>query len=166
MAWCEKAPSGKTCLVKRDVFNFRMEAVVMLLSLELRCKARQAVDALVDGIGEELNRRARLDQVEKSLFRGLMELGKSLLQQAVDEVADEEVAVASESLVNEAGVALQRVERTPQRLVTVFGELRVRGPVYAIRRKQKIQRAPVDERLGLALPMRPLAISDISKLLA
>ena len=121
----------------------------MLLSLELRCKARQAVDALVDGIGEELNRRARLDQVEKSLFRGLMELGKSLLQQAVDEVADEEVAVASESLVNEAGVALQRVERTPQRLVTVFGELRVRGPVYAIRRKQKIQRAPVDERLGL-----------------
>lgn len=121
----------------------------MVLSLELRCKARQAVDALVDGIGEELDRRARLDQVEKSLFRGLMELGKSLLQQAVDEVADEEDAVASESLVNEAGVALQRVERTPQRLVSVFGELRVRGPVYAIRRKQKIQRAPVDERLGL-----------------
>lgn len=121
----------------------------MVLSLELRFKARQAVDALVDGTGEELDRRARLDQVEKSLFRGLMELGKSLLQQAVNEVADEEEAVASESLVNAAGVALQRVERTPQRLVTVFGELRVRGPVYAIRRKQKIQRAPVDERLGL-----------------
>ena len=71
---------------------------------------------------------------------------------AVDEVVvavDEEEAVASESLANEADVALQRVERTPQRLVTVFGELRVRGPVYAIRRKQKIQRAPVDERLGL-----------------
>ena len=121
----------------------------MVLSSELRIKGRQAVDELVDGIGQELDRRARLDQVEKSLFRGLMELGKSLLQQAVNEVADEEEAVASESLANEADVALQRVERTPQRLVTVFGELRVRGPVYAIRRKQKIQRAPVDERLGL-----------------
>ena len=41
-----------------------------------------------------------------------MELGKSLLQQAVNEIADEEEAVALESLVNEAGVALQRVERT------------------------------------------------------
>jgi hypothetical protein len=58
------------------------------------------------------DRRARLDKVEKSLFRGLMELGKSLLQQAVNEIADEEEAVALESLVNEAGVALQRVERT------------------------------------------------------
>ena len=96
----------------------------MVLSSELRIKGRQAVDELVDGIGQELDRRARLDQVEKSLFRGLMELGKSLLQQAVNEVADEEEAVASESLANEADVALQRVERTPQRLVTVFGELR------------------------------------------
>lgn len=62
----------------------------MVLSSELRFKARQAVDALVDGIGDELDRRSRLDQVEKSLFHGLLELGKSLLQQAVNEVADEE----------------------------------------------------------------------------
>lgn len=46
------------------------------------------------------------------------------------------------------GFALQRVEREPRRLVTVFGELRIRGPVYVVRRKQKIQPAPVDERLG------------------
>jgi hypothetical protein len=133
-----------------------MEAVMMVLSLELRIKARQAVDELVGGIGEELDRRERLDQIEKSLFRRLLELGKSLLQQAVDEVADDEEQAAAESLPGEAGsvedaagVALQRVERKPRRLVTVFGELRIRGPVYAVRRKQKIQRAPVDERLGL-----------------
>jgi hypothetical protein len=131
-----------------------MEAVVMVLSSELRFKARQAVDELVDGIGQELDRRSRLDQIEKSLFRGLLELGKSLLQDSVDEVADEEERAAPESLpgdrrAGEAGIALQRVERTPRRLVTVFGELHIRGPVYAVRRKQKIQRAPVDERLAL-----------------
>jgi len=121
----------------------------MVLSSELRFKARQAVDDLVDGIGQELDRRSRLDQIEKSLFRGLMELGKSLLQDSVDEVADEEELAAPESLPGEAGIALQRVERTRRRLVTVFGDLRIRGPVYAVRRKQKIQRAPVDERLAL-----------------
>jgi len=131
-----------------------MEAVVMVLSSELRFKARQAVDELVDGIGQELDRRSRLDQIEKSLFRGLLELGKSLLQDSVDEVADEEERAAPESLprdrrAGEAGIALQRVERTPRQLVTVFGELHIRGPVYAVRRKQKIQRAPVDERLAL-----------------
>ena len=121
----------------------------MVLSSELRFKARQAVDELVDGIGQELDRRSRLDQIEKSLFRGLMELGKSLLQDSVDEVAHEEERAAPEHPLDESGIALQRVERTPRRLVTVFGELRIQGPVYAVRRKQKIQRAPVDERLAL-----------------
>jgi hypothetical protein len=107
------------------------------------------VDELVDGIGQELDRRSRLDRIEKSLFRGLMELGKSLLQDSVAEVADEEERAAPESLLNEAGIVLRPVERTRRRLVTVFGELRIRGPVYAVRRKQKIQRAPVDERLGV-----------------
>ena len=122
---------------------------MMVLSSELRIKARQAVDELVDGIGQELDQRSRLDQIEKSLFRGLLELGKSLLQDSVDEVADEEQRAAPESLPGEAGIALQRVKRTPRRLVTVFGELRIKGPVYAVRRKQKIQRAPVGERLAL-----------------
>ena len=122
---------------------------MMVLSSELRIKARQAVGDLMDGIGQELDRRSRLDQIEKSLFRGLLELGKSLLQDSVDEVADEEERAAPESLPGEAGIALQRVKRTPRRLVTVFGELRIKGPVYAVRRKQKIQRAPVDERLAL-----------------
>ena len=125
----------------------------MVLSSELRIKARQAVNEVVDGIGEELDRRDRLDQIEKSLFRRLLELGKSLLQQAVDEVTDDEQQKAGETpddqRVSAQGMALQRVERKPRRLVTVFGELRIRGPVYAVRRKQKIQRAPVDERLGL-----------------
>ena len=121
----------------------------MVLSSELRFKARQAVDELVDGISQELDRRSRQDQIEKSLFRGLMELGRSLLQDSVDEVADEEERVASKTPLDESGIALQRVKRTPRRLVTVFGELRIRGPVYAVRRKQKIQRAPVDERLAL-----------------
>ena len=122
---------------------------MMVLSSELRIKARQAVDELVDGIGQELDQRSRLDQIEKSLFRGLLELGQSLLQDSVNEVADEEQRAAPESLPGEAGIALQRVKRTPRRLVTVFGELRIKGPVYAVRRKQKIQRAPVDERLAL-----------------
>ena len=121
----------------------------MVLSSEIRFKARQAVDELVDGISQELDRRSRQDQIEKSLFRGLMELGRSLLQDSVDEVADEEERVASKTPLDESGIALQRVKRTPRRLVTVFGELRIRGPVYAVRRKQKIQRAPVDERLAL-----------------
>lgn len=65
-------------------------------------------------------------------------------RQAVGGFTDDREQVAAKALPGEAGVALQRVERNPRRLVTVFGELRMRDPVYSVRRKQKIQRAPLD----------------------
>ena len=120
-----------------------------MLSSDLRLKAGQTVEELIDNMGDALRRRERLDEVETSLFRGLLEFGRDLLQGAVDAVTAEEERSAAASLVGVDGVALQRIERQPRRLVTVFGELQIEGPVYAVRKKQKIQRAPVDERLGL-----------------
>jgi len=120
-----------------------------MLSSELRLKAGQSVEELIDNMGDALQRRERLDEVETSLFRGLLELGRELLQGAVDEVTAEEERDAAASLPGADGAALRKIERQPRRLVTVFGELHIEGPVYAVRQKQKIQRAPVDERLGL-----------------
>ena len=47
---------------------------MMMLSSELRLKARQAVNELVDGICQELDQRERLDQIEKSLILQLLQL--------------------------------------------------------------------------------------------
>jgi hypothetical protein len=41
------------------------------------------------------------------------------------------------------------VRKRPPRLVTVFDELRIGGPGYAMREKQKVEHAPVDQQLGL-----------------
>jgi len=107
------------------------------------------VEELIDEMGDALQRRERLDEIESAVFRKLLQLGHSLLQGAVDEVIAQEEQDAAASLTSVDGVVLQKIERKPRRLVTVFGELRIGGPVYAVRCKQKIQRAPVDGRLGL-----------------
>lgn len=120
-----------------------------MLSSELMLKAGQTVEELIGEMGDALLRRKRLDEVETGLFRGLLKLGRELLQGAVDGVTAEEERDAAVALPGADGVALQQIERQPRRLVTVFGELRIGGPVYAVRKKQKIQRAPVDERLAL-----------------
>jgi hypothetical protein len=118
----------------------------MMLFSELRLKAGQTVEALIDGMGDALQ---RLDEIEKSLFRGLLALGRELLQGAVDEVTAGEERDAAASLRGADGAALRKIKRQSRRLVTVFGELSIDGPVCAVRKKQKIQRALVDERLGL-----------------
>ena len=121
----------------------------MLLSLEDRIKAHQSLDQLLDRVDERLIDDEREDQIEAGVFSDLLSLGLGVLQASVDVVVREELADARPIIERNDAANLVRIQRPTRRLRTVFGELLIDGPVYAVRAKQKIELAPVDQRLGL-----------------
>ena len=121
----------------------------MLLSVECRLKAHLLLDQVLEQLDGRLQERHRQDQMESSLFAELLLLGLLMLQGAVDAVVQSHLAKAPDQVSGPDGAKLVRVKRPDRRLVTVFGELHVGGPVYAQRAKQKIEHAPVDQQLAL-----------------
>jgi len=109
-------------------------------------KATEEFKAMVEWIDQADEEGLRIDQVERDLFARLLALGFSLLE-----------AYVAKYGCGDAGETLQREDRTlrrssephRRRYVSIFGELSLERFVYAIRPKQKIERAPLDEQLGL-----------------
>ena len=121
----------------------------MVLSLETRIKARQDLERMMDSVDQSLADGRRLDEFEPGLFSETMSLSRRLLQGAVDDLVQRAEQSASERIERAGLPDLIRVRKRPRRLVTVFGELQIGGPGYAVREKQKVEHAPVDQQLGL-----------------
>lgn len=122
----------------------------MVLSLESRIKARGLLESVLDQLDQAFDDRVRVDCVEEDLFQELRELGLLMLQAGVDGVTREEVANAPAVISRVDAADLKKLDPIQtRRLVTIFGELKIEGPVYAVRAKQKVEHAPVAARLGL-----------------
>jgi hypothetical protein len=121
----------------------------MVLSQETRIKARQDLEQMMDSIDESLADGHRLDEIEPGMFARVMSLNRRLLQGAVDDLVQRVEQSAPERIERGGLPDLVPVEKKPRRLVTVFGELQIGGPGYAVREKQKVEYAPVDQQLGL-----------------
>jgi hypothetical protein len=121
----------------------------MVLSQETRIKARQDLERMMDSMDQSLSDGQRLDEIEPGMFSKAMSLNLRLLQGAVNDVV-QQVEQSAPERIERAGLPdLVPVEKKPRRLVTVFGELQIGGPGYAVRKKQKVEHAPVDQQLGL-----------------
>lgn len=121
----------------------------MVLSLETRIKAHQNVDRMLEWFDQSLACERRLDEMEPQVFAEGMSLFRNMLQDGIDDLVQQVEQSAAERIERTDGPDLVPVEKKPRRLVTVFGELRIGGPGYAVREKQKVEYAPVDQRLGL-----------------
>ncbi|MDA0282351.1 MAG: ISKra4 family transposase [Planctomycetota bacterium] len=121
----------------------------MVLSLETRIKVHQNVDRMLEWFDQSLACELRLDEMEPQVFAEGMSLLRSMLQDGIDDLVQQVEQSAPERIERTDGPDLVPVEKKPRRLVTVFGELRIGGPGYAVREKQKVEYAPVDQRLGL-----------------
>ena len=121
----------------------------MVLSQETRIKARQDLERMMDSVDQSLADGRRLDGIEPGMFSDAMSLSREFLQGAVDDLV-KQVEQSAPERIERAGLPdLIPVRKRPRRLVTVFGELRIGGPGYAVREKQKVEHAPVDQQLGL-----------------
>ena len=97
----------------------------------------------------EASQRAgeRIDVVERGLMKGLLEIGHSLLVSFVASQGDGDVGPI---LADAAGQTWRRLPAMHhRRYVSIFGELDIVRFVYGTREGQKIEAAPLDERLAL-----------------
>jgi hypothetical protein len=110
-------------------------------------KAQQQLQALEAFVEQAAVDELRIDQVERELFSRLLAVGLTLLGAFVAAQGDGD---AGGKLETPDGRTLRRLKRTHvRRYLSIFGELLLRRCVYAEREKQRIERAPLDERLGL-----------------
>ncbi|RUL80935.1 hypothetical protein TsocGM_25645, partial [Tautonia sociabilis] len=110
-------------------------------------KAQQQFDALRDYVGRAARDGQRIDTVERELFRQLLGLGHSLLSAFVAQQGDGDLGPQAETA--DGHVARRLPERHDRRYVSVFGALTIARAVYGSREGQRIERVPLDERLGL-----------------
>lgn len=110
-------------------------------------KAQQQFDALRAFVDRAARDGQRIDTVERELFRQLLGLGHSLLSAFVAQQGEGDLGPEAETA--DGHVARRLPERHDRRYVSVFGELTITRVAYGSREGQRIERTPLDERLGL-----------------
>jgi hypothetical protein len=110
-------------------------------------KAPQQFDTLWNFVGRAARDGQRIDTVERELFRQLLVPGHSLLSAFVAHQGDGDLG--PEAKTSEGRVVRRLPEPHDRRYVSVFGELTIARVAYGSREGQRIERVPLDERLGL-----------------
>jgi len=110
-------------------------------------KAQEQLRAMEAFVEQSVRRGQRIDQVERGLFSRLLALGRSLLESFVAEQGNGDTGSQLEA---PDGHLVRRLkQKRSRRYLSIFGALEITRHVYARREGQKIERAPLDEQLGL-----------------
>jgi hypothetical protein len=110
-------------------------------------KAREQFEALRDFVDRAARDGQRIDTVERELFRQLLGLGHTLLSAFVAQQGDGDLGPQAETA--DGQIARRLPERHDRRYVSIFGEMTIARVAYGSREGQRIERVPLDERLGL-----------------
>src|SRR5262249_51778011 len=128
-------------------FSGRKEAIMIFSKEQALLKAQTHLHDLVAFARQAADDGTRIDQVERELMRRLLGLGLTLLQLFIAGHGNGDLG---EVLTADDGHTLRRLpEPHDCRYVSIFGELHIDRTVYGSREGQAIERAPLDERLGL-----------------
>src|SRR5512135_2268317 len=110
-------------------------------------KAQERFHHLLNLVQHASQDGQRIDTVERDLMRRLLALGHDLLTAFVAHQGDGD---QGPEVPTTDGQTVRRLpERHDRRYVSIFGELTITGVVYGTREGQRIERVPLDERLGL-----------------
>src|SRR5512135_1008988 len=110
-------------------------------------KAQQRFDYLLGLVRRASQDDQRIDTVERDLFRHLLALGLDRLTAFVAHQGDGD---QGPEVGTTDGQTVHRLpEHHDRRYVSIFGALTRTRAVYGTREGQKIERVPLDERLGL-----------------
>ena len=120
----------------------------MILSQERGfLKSQEVFGVLCESVLRAGKESQRLDEVERVLFAQLMELGRTLMQEFVDRAGDGDAGPTQKA---DDGATLHRsAQPHARRYLSIFGELAIARWVYVRRVGQKIESAPLDQKLGL-----------------
>ncbi len=109
-------------------------------------KAQHQFDALRDFVQQAARDGQRIDTVERGLMRQVPAWGHTPLSSFVAGRGDGDLGPEAETA--EGRIARRLPERHDRRYVSISGELTITRAAYGTREGQKIERVPLDERLG------------------
>jgi hypothetical protein len=110
-------------------------------------KAQEQLQSLIAFVGQASAEQQRLDQVERGLFRHLLELGLSLLTAFVAAAGDGDRG--DTTTAPDGSVPRRLPEPHTRAYRSIFGTLALTRTVYGTREGQKITCVPLDAQLGL-----------------
>jgi hypothetical protein len=110
-------------------------------------KAKAQFEQMLSFIRQAAEEGQRIDSVERDLMRHLLGLGHTLLCSYIAQQGDGDVG--PEVTTPEGAAARRLPQRHDRRYVSIFGEVAITRAVYGSREGQRIERVPLDERLGL-----------------
>lgn len=126
-------------------------------------KAHEQVEQLVENVRRARREGRRIDEVERTVFGELLQVGFHLMSAFVASAGDGDVGETMDVPVVPEGAStlpdeaqsgkVRTLHRLPEphmrRYVSIFGELTITRRVYGTREGQKIEAVPLDARLGL-----------------
>jgi hypothetical protein len=119
----------------------------MILSEEKQFrKAYEAFEGLIRSVQLAEREDQRVDVVEREMLARLLKVGFELLESYMARCGDGDLG---DTLPQGDHVVRRSEQPHARRYVSIFGEHGLERYVYARRAGQKIERIPVDERLGL-----------------
>jgi hypothetical protein len=110
-------------------------------------KAQERFDHLLNLVQQAGHDGQRIDTVERDLMRSLLALGHDLLMAFVAHQGDGDRGPEVETA--DGRIVRRLPEPHERRYVSIFGELTIARVAYGTREGQRIERVPLDERLGL-----------------
>lgn len=109
-------------------------------------KAQAQLQAICCFVERAATDGQRIDQVERELFSRLLAVGLTLIEAFVAAQGDGD---AGAKLEFDNHLLHRLKDSHTRRYLSIFGELLMKRRVYACREGQKVEQAPLDERLGL-----------------
>jgi len=109
-------------------------------------KAHTQLAAMVKLLERAGRDQWRIDEVERELFAALLQVGHSLLSAFVAAAGDGD---QGETLPGDGHPVHRSAHKHARRYLSIFGELWIKRYVYSRRAGQKVEAAPLDERLAL-----------------
>src|SRR5262249_58197185 len=124
-------------------------------------KAQKLFGALAASAGEAAAEGRRIDEVERELFRRLLEVGRALLAAFVAAHGTGDEGPAHTDAAGRTWRRLARPRR--RRYVSAFGELKLERFAYGTREGQKVTAVPLDRRLGLPAGAVSLPLAGVGE---
>lgn len=109
-------------------------------------KSKDQFRELTNELQEAAKRGDSIDHIEKELWHELLNLGRLMMQEYVDQQGSGDLGPT----LNDEGKTLRRLDTLyEKRYVSVFGEISILRTVYGTRESQKHEVVPLDIRLNL-----------------
>ena len=141
------APLRQNIGYQASMFSPSKGTTMIITQEQALLKAQAQLNQLIQSVHAAVEQSLRIDQLERDLIAQLLDLGLTLLNLFVAQHGNGDLGATAQTVEGRTAQRLPLMH--DRRYVAIFGELTIPRVVYGTREGQKIERAPLDQTLGL-----------------